>query len=149
MRLSTTIPLFTRQLTANGRWRHTQAAYERDLRAMGRWFTLSIHAEGLGEDAEISAITPDHLARFLISDMVHCTPDGRPRAAISVNRTKSALRSFFQFCVESGFLEENPARLIRSSPATPRSRRAWRLTRSRPSVPFWQGRVAHWQTGTG
>jgi integrase/recombinase XerC len=49
--------------------------------------------------------------------MVLCTPAGEPRAAISVNRTKSALRSFFAFCVESGFLLENPARLIRSSPA--------------------------------
>ncbi|GAB4326073.1 MAG: tyrosine recombinase XerC [Candidatus Zixiibacteriota bacterium] len=111
MRLSETIPQFTRQLAANGRSGHTQAAYERDLRAMGRW---------LGEGADISAITPDHLARFLISDMVHCTPDGRARAAISVNRTKSAIRSFFQFCVESGCLEQNPARLIRSSPATPK-----------------------------
>ncbi len=111
MRLSETIPLFTRQLAANGRSWHTQAAYARDLRALGRW---------LGDDVEISAIAPDHLARFLISDMVHRTPDGRPRAAISVNRTKSALRSFFGFCVESGFLEQNPARLIRSSPATPK-----------------------------
>ena len=105
MRLSATIPLFTRQLAANGRSGHTQAAYERDLRALGRWFTQSEHAEGLGEDAGISAITPDLLARFLISDLVHCTPDGRPKAAISVNRTKSALRSFFGFCMESGFLQ--------------------------------------------
>jgi integrase/recombinase XerC len=111
MRLSETIPLFTRQLAANGRSGHTQAAYLRDLQALSRW---------LGEDPDLSAITPDHLARFLISDMVHCTPDGRMRAAISVNRTKSAIRSYFAFCVESGFLEQNPARLIRSSPATPK-----------------------------
>jgi integrase/recombinase XerC len=71
----------------------------------------------MGEDEDLSAITPDHLARFLTSDLVLCTPTGEPRAAISVNRTKSALRSFFAFCVESGFVHENPARLIRSSPA--------------------------------
>ncbi len=53
MRLSATIPLSTRQLAANGRSGHTQAAYERDLRALERW---------LDEDAEISAITPDHLS---------------------------------------------------------------------------------------
>jgi integrase/recombinase XerC len=108
MRLSEAIPHSDRQLAANGRSAHTLAAYLRDLRALSRW---------LGENPELAAITPDHLARFLISDMVLCTPTGQPRAAISVNRTKSALRSFFAFCVEAGFLGENPARLIRSSPA--------------------------------
>ena len=97
MRLSQAIPHFARQLAANGRSAHTRAAYLRDLRALSRW---------LGEDPALSTITPDHLARFLISDMVLCTPTGQPRAAISVNRTKSALRSFFAFCVESGFIKE-------------------------------------------
>ena len=108
MRLSQVIPQFERQMAANGRSSHTRSAYLRDLRALSRW---------MGEEADFSTITPDHLARFLISDMVLCTPTGQPRAAISVNRTKSALRSFFAFCVESGFIRENPARLIRSSPA--------------------------------
>jgi integrase/recombinase XerC len=108
MRLSQAIPHFDRQMAANGRSAHTRAAYLRDLRALSRW---------IGKNPAVSAITPDHLARFLISDMVLCTPAGEPRAAISVNRTKSALRSFFAFCVESGFIKENPARLIRSSPA--------------------------------
>jgi integrase/recombinase XerC len=111
MRLSQAIPHFDRQMAANGRSGHTRSAYLRDLRALSRW---------VGEDPELSAITPDHLARFLISDMVLCTPTGLPRAAISINRTKSALRSFFAFCVEAGFLRENPARLIRSSPARPK-----------------------------
>lgn len=108
MRLSQAIPHFDRQLAANGRSAHTRAAYLRDLRALSQW---------LRDEADLAAITPDHLARFLISDMVLCTPTGQPSAAISVNRTKSALRSFFAFCVEAGFLGENPARLIRSSPA--------------------------------
>jgi site-specific recombinase XerD len=55
-----------------------------------------------------------------MSDSVLRTPDGQRRKAISVNRTKSALRSFFGFCVDSGWIRENPARLIRSSPATPK-----------------------------
>jgi len=116
MRLSQAIPQYDRQLAANGRSAHTRSAYLRDLRALSRW---------MGEDADLATITPDHLARFLISAMVLCTAygqpakktAGKPRVAISVNRTKSALRSFFAFCVESGFLSENPARLIRSSPA--------------------------------
>ena len=108
MRLSVATTHFTRQLAANGCSLHTQKAYVRDLRAFSHW---------LGRDAALSAITPDHLARFLISDAVLCTPDGLPRKPITINRTKSALRSFFSFCVESGWIKENPARLIRSAPA--------------------------------
>ena len=108
MRLSQATTRFTRQLAANGCSVHTQKAYARDLRVFTRW---------LGRDAPLSAIKPDDLARFLISDAVLSTPDGQPRKPITINRTKSALRSFFAFCVESGWIKENPARLIRSSPA--------------------------------
>ncbi len=102
---------FTRQLAANGRSVHTQAAYRRDLEALGRW---------MGGKGELSRIAPDLLARFLVSDAVLLTPQGQPRSPMSVNRTKSALRSFFAFCVESGGMRENPARLIRSTPTTPK-----------------------------
>jgi site-specific recombinase XerD len=67
-------------MAANGRSAHTRAAYLRDLRALSRW---------LGKNPALSTITPDDLARFLISDMVLCPPAGEPRAAISVNRTRT------------------------------------------------------------
>ncbi len=108
MRLSQATTHFTRQLAANGCSVHTLKAYTRDLAAFTRW---------LGENVQLSAIKPDDLARFLISDEALSTPDGQPRKPITINRTKSALRSFFQFCVESGWIEQNPARLIRSAPA--------------------------------
>jgi len=108
MRLSQATTHFTRQLAANGCSVHTQKAYARDLGAFIRW---------LGRDASLSAIKPDNLARFLTNDSVLCTPDGQPRKPITINRTKSALRSFFAFCVESGWIKDNPARLIRSAPA--------------------------------
>ncbi len=111
MRLSQAITHFTRQMAANGCSVHTQKAYARDLAAFARW---------LGENVQLSAIKPDDLARFLISDDVLITPDGQPRKPITINHTKSALRSFFQFCVESGWIKENPARLIRSAPAAPK-----------------------------
>ena len=111
MDLSTAITGFDRQQAADGRSGHTRAAYARDLRAFGGW---------LGEKAALSAIAPDDLARFLTSDAVLLTPDGRPRAPITVNRTKSALRSFFGFCVDSGWIKDNPARLIRSARTTAR-----------------------------
>ena len=112
MKLKAAILRFDRQLAANGRSGHTRAAYRRDLGALISW---------LGGNPDVRRITPDDLARFLTSDGVLMTQSGRPRAAISVNRTKSALRSFIAFCVESGFIRENPARLIRSSPTAVKS----------------------------
>ena len=111
MRLSQATIRFGRQLAANGCSAHTRAAYSRDLRALTDW---------LGGNPAISRISPDTLARFLTSSVALETPNGDPRAAITVNRVKSALRSFFAFCVESGWIRENPARLIRSSPARPK-----------------------------
>jgi integrase/recombinase XerC len=109
MRFSSATALFTRQLAADDRSGHTRAAYARDLRAFEAW---------LEADPDLSAVTPDILARFLTSDQALLTPDCRPRKPISVNRTKSALRAFFAFCLQSGFIKDNPARLIRSSPAS-------------------------------
>jgi integrase/recombinase XerC len=106
MRYAQALTRYQRQLQADGCSAHTRAAYLRDLRALSRWL--------VGNPA-LGKITPDHLARFLASNEALQTPDGRPRAAITVNRTKSALRSFFAFCVASGWIKENPARLIRSA----------------------------------
>ena len=111
MNIANAVDRFTRQLAANGRSGHTQAAYRRDLEGLGRW---------MGGKGELGKITPDILARFLTSDTVLLMPDGQPRSPMSVNRTKSALRSFFAFCVESGWMRENPARLIRSTPTSPK-----------------------------
>ena len=37
---------------------------------------------------------------------------------VSINRSKSALRSFFRFLTDSGYLKNNPARLIKSAPCS-------------------------------
>jgi len=108
MKFKSVILRFDRQLAANGRSVNTRAAYRRDLRMFAEWFG----------NQSVSRVRPDDLARFLTSDVVLLRPDGQPPKPISVNRTKSALRSFFVFCVESGWIRENPARLIRSSPAS-------------------------------
>ena len=110
MKLKSAILRFDRQLAANGRSVHTRTAYQRDLRKLAQWFG----------NQSVSKIRPDDLARFLTSDEVLNRTDGQPRKPISINRTKSALRSFFAFCVDSGWIMENPARLIRSSPAAPK-----------------------------
>jgi len=123
MKLADATDRFTRQLAADGRSGHTRAAYRRDLAALARF---------MGGNPDLGKITPDSLARYLTSDAVLLTSEGqpatntagkpasagRPRSPISINRTKSALRSFFGFCVDSRYLRENPARLIRSARTT-------------------------------
>ncbi|MFC1476191.1 tyrosine-type recombinase/integrase [Candidatus Zixiibacteriota bacterium] len=110
MKIKPAITRFDRQLAADGRSEHTRVAYSRDLQDFAQWFG----------NQYVSKVKPDDLARFLTSDGVLIRPDGRPRKPITINRAKSALRSFFAFCVNSGWIKENPARLIRSSPAAPK-----------------------------
>jgi integrase/recombinase XerC len=105
MKLKAAIERFDCQLAADGRSANTRAAYRRDLRKFAEW-------QG---NQSVSRVKPDDLARFLTSDGVLVGPDGQTRKPISVNRTKSALRSFFAFCAESGWCKENPARLVKSS----------------------------------
>ncbi len=111
MKLSTAIRRFDCQLRADGKSPHTRQVYLRDLALLARW---------LRRDVNISTITPDRLARFLTSRIFIHTTSGKPKATISINRSKSALRSFFRFLTDAGYLKANPARLIRSAPASQR-----------------------------
>jgi site-specific recombinase XerD len=106
MKLRSATDRFIRQLVANGCSGHTKAAYTRDLRAFPVW---------LDKDPALARISPESLAQFLTATVSLQAPNGDPRAPITVNRAKSALRSFFAFCVASGWIKENPARLIRNS----------------------------------
>jgi integrase/recombinase XerC len=101
MKLSTAIKRFDTQLRADGKSERTRQAYLRDLGKLRCW---------LKGDVPLSTITPNTLARFLTDG------NGGPRSALTVNRTKTALRVFFRFLSDAGYLSENPARLIRSTP---------------------------------
>jgi site-specific recombinase XerD len=85
----------------------TCKAYERDVRAC----LEHLRSQGLSALAEIR--TPD-LRRFLADEVTH-----RP-APSSQARTVAALRCFFRFCVESDYLERDPAHVLR----TPKKREA-------------------------
>jgi site-specific recombinase XerD len=85
----------------------TCTAYERDVRA---WLDF-LRAQGIAALIEIR--TPD-LRRFLAREATH-----RP-APSSQSRTVAALRCFFRFCVESDYLERDPAHVLR----TPKKREA-------------------------
>jgi site-specific recombinase XerD len=85
----------------------TCRAYQRDVRACLDF----LRAQGIASLAEIR--TPD-LRRFLADEATR-----RP-APSSQARTVAALRCFFRFCVESEYLERDPAHVLR----TPKKREA-------------------------
>jgi site-specific recombinase XerD len=85
----------------------TCKAHERDVRACLDF----LHGQGIAALAEIR--TPD-LRRFLADEAMH-----RPTPS-SQARTVAALRCFFHFCVESDYLERDPAQVLR----TPKKREA-------------------------
>jgi site-specific recombinase XerD len=85
----------------------TCTAYERDVRACLDFLRIQ------GIAALIEIRTPD-LRRFLAQEATH-----RP-APSSQARTVAALRCFFRFCVESDYLQRDPARVLR----TPKKREA-------------------------
>jgi site-specific recombinase XerC len=101
MKLSTAITHFNTQLRADGKSERTRQAYLGDLDKLKCW---------LKRDVGVSTIVPDMLARFLANG------NGETSSALTVNRTKTALRVFFRFLSDAGYLSENPARLIRSTP---------------------------------
>jgi integrase/recombinase XerC len=101
MKLSTATKRFDTQLRADGKSERTRQAYLRDLGKLGRW---------LNRDVEITTIIPDALARFLANG------NGGSRSPLTINRTKTALRVFFRFLNDAGYLSKNQARLIRSTP---------------------------------
>jgi len=74
----------------------TCLAYERDVRTC----LTFLGAQGL---SRLDAVRTPDLRRFLVAESSH-----RP-APSSQARTVAALRCFFRFCVESEYLERDPA----------------------------------------
>jgi len=106
MTLQTAIRHFEAQLQADGKCPGTRHYYLWDLDRL---------AEALGPGTPIRSITPHRLAQFVNSPGFACTPSGHPKKPSSVNRSKSTLRVFFRFLVESDYLTRDPARLIRDA----------------------------------
>jgi integrase/recombinase XerC len=107
MRIDKAIGSFKTQLQADGRSPHTIGAYMRELWLFAGW---------LGSRIEIAKITPAAIAGFFTSDSALKTANGNSRTTISTNRLKSAIRAFFNHLFEAGFINGNPARLVKSRP---------------------------------
>jgi len=102
MRLTEAVVAFAVHLQANGKSPRTIDGYRRDL-------ALLVSFAG---DAEVETLTPDLLARFVVSDPVCLGRDGRSKATVTVNQVKAALKSFGGFLVGTGLLPTDPARAI-------------------------------------
>jgi integrase/recombinase XerC len=130
MRLSTAIRRFETQLRADGKSQHTRSAYVRDLGKFEDW---------LRTDPDVMSITSIKIAKYLATEALR----GKP--AISLNRTKTALRMFFKFLTDAGYLETNPARLIkngRTEPKTPEYFKPAEARRFLAAIPTNDGPVA-------
>lgn len=99
--------LFETKLRADGRSPHTVASYIRDLGQLERFLADRLLCP------EVSGITPDMLNEFLVSPTVTRMPDGVPKAAGSINKVKTALKSFFNWLAAFGHIPSNPAAAIR------------------------------------
>jgi len=108
MKLKTAIRRFETQLIADGKSDHTRTAYLRDIRLLTSWLG--------GKD--IGKIKPDAIARFFSSNELRMPVNGKARAAISVNRIKTSIRTFFNYLVDTGYLKQSPARLIKAAKTT-------------------------------
>jgi integrase/recombinase XerC len=103
MKLTAATEQFLTRLAADGKSPHTISCYRRDLGMLSR-FT---------GDIEAAETTADLLARFLVSDRVMLTYDGRQRAEASMGRIKACLRSFGRFLADVGATERDPAAWIK------------------------------------
>ena len=114
MRLSEAIEGFALYLRSNRRSPATIAAYRRDIDGLVA-FT---------GDAPAVELTREVVHRFVASDGVQLRADGQPRATVTVNRLKAALRSFGAWLVDMDHLAVDPAarldirRCERRSPST-------------------------------
>ena len=94
---------FLFQVEANGRRRSSICSYARELDALTRH---------LG-DPPLATITPDDVSRFLASPAACLRRNGTGKAGTTLNRTRSVIRTFFAWCVDSARIPSSPAFFVR------------------------------------
>ena len=104
MKLDEAVQRFLTHQLASGRSPHTIGAHQRDLRLL---------TACLGTDTDISGITASDLDRFFLDRSVTHQSDGAPKTVTSINRTRSTIKSFFNWSAESGYISRNPAVAVR------------------------------------
>lgn len=107
MQFDAAVERFIAQQAGNGRSIHTINQYRYLLGQLRGWLVET--ERGL----RVDRIQHETLAEYLISDRVRLKQDGTPKKPITVNVSRSALRRFFGYVHEAGYILENPARLIK------------------------------------
>jgi len=102
MRISEALDAFAVHQRANGKSPLTISGYGSDLKPLTA-FT---------NDADVETLTPDLLARFIASDQARLGKDGVPKAMITLNHVKGAIRAFGRWLALTGLLPSDPARAV-------------------------------------
>ena len=102
--IETAVSRFLNHQLAECRSPHTIGAHQRDLKLL---------VQHLGADVTISDVSSCDLDRFFLSEPVTHQANGSPKSVTSVNRTRSTIKAFFRWLIESGLINSNPAAVIR------------------------------------
>ena len=136
-------------LEANGRSPRTIDGYRRDLDMLIAFMN----------NVDLVDFTSDRVHAFLVSEPVRLRQDGKPRASVTINRTKAAIKSFGLYLAQAGLVDRDPAGTIeirrseRNSPSAftePERKRLLRELASRKGTAAVRDRVmASMMFGTG
>jgi len=107
MQITDALTKFLVQLEADGRSCHTIAQYRRHIRLFAHW------AAEVDHSGEISEISHEVLAAFLVAPEARTRPDGGRKKETSTNALRSSVRNFFRYLHQAGYIDQDPARLIR------------------------------------
>lgn len=72
-------------------------------------------AKSVGSQIRVRTFLPDKLARYLTEDATRLTPEGTPRSARTLNRTKATLRLLFRYLYDTGAITRDPSRVLRNA----------------------------------
>ncbi|MCE5322400.1 tyrosine-type recombinase/integrase [bacterium] len=98
------IDSFAVRLRAQDRSELTISAYMRDLHCFARALP----------DTSISNITPAMIDAALTDPIVACLENGSQKSPATMYRLKASLRAFFAWATDTGLVNSNPARSIKS-----------------------------------
>lgn len=105
-------------------WEEAISKFEIHLRAAGKSpHTISAFLRDLRKLQEAVQMAPDQITASDLDSFIaemHIKPDGEPRSPNSLNRLRTALRTFFTWLQQAGMIEINPASGIKTSSVDPR-----------------------------
>jgi len=70
-------------------------------------------AADVSHSGDISSISHEDIASFLVSPKARTRRDGGVKKAVSMNALRSSLKGFFQYLHKAGVITQDPTRLIR------------------------------------